>query len=86
MRFLTTAELAEALHCNTRQIGRLRRNGLIGGIRAGHGFVYSEKEIERFYDLYSGFDLSSDEKMRYAVTIKKGCSEQPTKAEHPRRR
>lgn len=73
MRFLTSAELADALHCHIRQIGRMRKNGLIGGIRTSHGYIFAESEIERFYDTYRGCDLSSDEKMRYAKATKKGC-------------
>lgn len=70
MKFFTTADLAAALHCNVRQIGKLRRNGLLQGIRAGHGFVFSEDEITEFYRTYAGCDLSTEEKMRFARLMK----------------
>lgn len=73
MKFYTTADIAAELHCNVRQIGKLRRNGLLKGIRAGHGYVFSEKEIEQFYDTYAGADLSTDEKMKFAKLLK-GCA------------
>lgn len=73
MEFFTSQDLADKLHCNVRQIGKLRRNGLLKGIRAGHGYVFSEKEIEQFYDTYAGADLSTDEKMKFAKLLK-GCA------------
>lgn len=33
MRWYTTAELADALHCSVRQVRRLHKYGLIKGIR-----------------------------------------------------
>lgn len=70
MKYYTTAEVAEAFRCNVRQISKLRRNGLLKGIRAGHGFVYSEREIETFYDTYAGCDLRTEEKMRFAKLLR----------------
>lgn len=70
MRFYTTADIAAELHCNVRQIGKLRRNGLLKGIRAGHGYVFAESDTETFYDRYAGCDLSSEEKMRFAKILK----------------
>lgn len=73
MKFYTTADIAAELHCNVRQIGKLRRNGRLKGIRAWHGYVFSEKEIEQFYDTYAGACLSTDEKMQFAKLLK-GCA------------
>ena len=70
MKFYSTSELAQEFRCNVRQIGKLRRNGLLKGIMAGHGYVFSEKEIERFYDTYAGADLRTEEKMRFAKILK----------------
>lgn len=70
MKFYTTADIAAEPHCNVRQIGKLRRNGLLKGIRAGHGYVFAESDIETFYERYAGCDLSSEEKMRFAKILK----------------
>lgn len=74
MKFYSTKELAQELHCNVRQVGKLRQNGLITGIRAGHGYVFAESEIERFWATYRGCDLSSEEKMRCAKILRGGLS------------
>ena len=74
MKFYSTSELAQEFRCNVRQIGKLRRNGLLKGIRAGHGYVFAESDIETFYERYAGCDLSSEEKMRFAKLLKNGCA------------
>lgn len=74
MEFFTTQDLADKLHCNVRQIGKLRRNGLLKGIRAGHGYVFADSDVATFYERYAGCDLSSEEKMRFAKLLKNGCA------------
>lgn len=70
MKFYTTAELAEAMHCSIRQIRRLHKYGAIKGIRTARGYVFHELEIASFWNYYRGMDLSNEEKIRAAVAIK----------------
>ena len=71
MKWYTTAELADALHCSVRQVRRLHKYGLIKGIRTARGYVFHELEITNFWNEYRGTDLSNEDKIRIAA-IKKG--------------
>jgi hypothetical protein len=65
--FYTQAELAKLLHCNIRQIGKMRRNGLISAIKIGHGYIYRRSDINTFWNRYIGMDLSNDGKILLAT-------------------
>ena len=71
MKWYTTQELAEAMHCSVRQVRRLHKYGLIQGIRTARGYVFHELEIANFWNTYRGADLSNEDKIRLAA-IKKG--------------
>lgn len=72
MKWYTTAELADALHCSVRQVRRLHKYGLITGIRTARGYVFHELEITNFWNTYRGCDLSNEDKIR-AAAITKGA-------------
>lgn len=59
----TTEEVAEKLRTHRNMVDRLRKLGLITGIKLGKGFIYSAKEIESFLERYAGEDLSNKEAM-----------------------
>lgn len=73
-QWFNTAELAEALHCSVKQIRRLRKYGLIEGIRTSKGYVYHEYEVDQFWQTFRGCDLSNEDKIRLAYAQKKGDS------------
>ena len=62
----TTDEVAEKLKTHRNMVDRLRRNGLINGIKLGKGFIFSEQELNRFLTSYAGMDLSNDSAMQEA--------------------
>jgi hypothetical protein len=64
--FYTQAELAKLLHCNSRQIGKLRRSGLLSAIRIGHGYIYRQSDIDTFWNHCTGMNLSNDGKILLA--------------------
>lgn len=64
--FYTQKELAKELHCNARAIGKLRQNGLLSAIRIGHGYIYRQADIDKFFSTYQGMDLSNDGKILLA--------------------
>lgn len=70
MKWYTTAELADALHCSVRQVRRLHKYGLIKGIRTARGYVFHELEITNFWNEYRGTDLSNEDKIRIAAKLK----------------
>lgn len=72
-KYLSTSELAKALHTDRRKVGWLRKYGLIVGMRASKGYVFRDDEIDRFWETYRGFDLSNEQKIRIARQIKKGA-------------
>lgn len=57
MKYLTTEEFANLLHCNRRLISDYRRAGLIKAIRAGKTYVYDEEDIKEFCKLVKGYDI-----------------------------
>lgn len=63
LKTYTTAEVATMLHTHRNMIDRLRRNGLLSGIKLGKGFIYSEEEVQRFLRNYAGLDLSNETNM-----------------------
>lgn len=63
---LTTEEVASALHTHRNMVDRLRRNGLINGIKLGKGFIFATTEIESFLKNYAGMDLSNEVAMQEA--------------------
>lgn len=65
-RAYTTEEVAELLRTHRNMVDRLRKNGLINGIKLGKGFIYSASEIARFFDRYAGMDLSNEFAMKEA--------------------
>lgn len=62
--YLTTEQLSKGLHCSRKNIGYLRKYGLLKGMKTGHGYIYSEDEIKTFYDRYSGNDLNNEQRIR----------------------
>lgn len=69
MKVYTTAELAELFHCNRRNIGKMRKYGLLHGIRVGHGYKFSEEEVNQFLEKYMGYSLRNDYEIRLAAQI-----------------
>ncbi len=60
MNYLTEREVAEKLKTNQRKISKLRKSGLIKGIKLSRHYVYQEKDIDEFFNDYLGKDLSAE--------------------------
>lgn len=56
---LTQEEVAKKLGTTKQHISVLREIGLIQAIRTGKGFMFSQREIERFQEVYRGCDISN---------------------------
>ncbi len=71
MRFLTTLEVADALHCNRRTIGWYRKYGLLQGMRTAHGYIFLEDDVLQFFNSNKGHDLSNEAKIRTVAALKR---------------
>lgn len=66
----TAEEAANALHCDIHKITMLRKNGLLHGIRIGKsGWIFSEKNLNDFWEEYIDEDLSNPEQIRIVSSI-----------------
>ena len=70
MKFYTTEEVAEMLHCNRRTIGAYYRYGALKGMRTSKGYIFKDTDIEEFYETYKGKDMCNAEDVRIAVKLK----------------
>lgn len=59
LNMLTQEEVAKKLGTTKQNISVLREIGLIQAIKTGKGFMFSQKEIERFQEVYRGCDVSN---------------------------
>lgn len=56
---LNQDEVAKKLGTTKQNISVLREIGLIQAIKTGKGFMFSQREIERFQEVYRGCDVSN---------------------------
>ncbi len=66
---LNQEEVAKKLGTTKQHISVLREIGLIQAIKTGKGFMFSQREIERFQEIYRGCDVSN--KMKALESYKK---------------
>ena len=59
---LTQEEVADKLGATKQHISVLREIGLIQAIKTGKSFMFSQREIERFQEVYRGCDISNKAK------------------------
>ena len=59
LNMLTQEEVAKKLGTTKQHISTLRELGLIQAIKTGKGFMFSQREIERFQEVYPGCDVSN---------------------------
>ena len=59
LNMLNQEEVAKMLGTTKQHISTLRELGLIQAIKTGKGFMFSQREIERFQEVYRGCDVSN---------------------------
>lgn len=59
LNMLSQEEVAKKLGTTKQHISTLRELGLIQAIKTGKGFMFSQREIERFQEVYRGCDVSN---------------------------
>ncbi len=59
----TTAELAEALHCDRHKVDALRRAGIFRGIRKGKTFIFYDLQVRDALKMLAEMqaDISNEE-------------------------
>lgn len=75
MQVFTTKEISSLLKMNPHKIGWLRKYGLLKGIKAGKGYIFSEEEIKRFLEEFQGSDLSSEHAIQLTAEMHKKAPE-----------
>lgn len=61
--YLRENDLAEYLSVNQQTIARLRKKGLISGIKLNRSWYYRKSDIDRLFDTYANCDLSGRTKI-----------------------
>ena len=59
LNMLTQEEVAKKIGTTKQHISTFRELGLIQAIKTGKGFMFSQREIERFQEVYRGCDVSN---------------------------
>ena len=62
LNMLSQEEVAQKLGTTKQHISTLRELGLIQAIKTGKGFMFSQREIERFQEVYRCCDVSNSVK------------------------
>lgn len=65
----TTRDLCELLKCNRTKIQWLRDSGLLKCRRFGKGYLTTQDELKEFFDITSGLDLGSKQKIMLAKQL-----------------
>lgn len=64
IRTYTMEQVAELMHVHKNQVMMWKNERILKGIKTGKGFVFSTKEIERFLDTFTGFDVSNPSRIQ----------------------
>ena len=56
---ITERELAEEFKIPQRGLATLRKNGFIKGVKVGRKWVYPKSEIDKFFETYIGYEVST---------------------------
>ncbi len=71
MNYYKGNEAAAAyLHVTARKISMYRRHGLITAFRGGHGWVYSQDELDKFMKEWQGYSLRNPDEIMAAKRMK----------------
>lgn len=66
----TAEQAAKALNCDVHKIGLLREHGLLHGIRMGkRGWIFSEQNLNDFWNEYTDEDLSNPDTIRIVAAL-----------------
>ena len=61
--YMSEKQLTNYLSVNQQTIARLRKKGLISGIKLNRSWYYRKTEIDTFFDTYKNCDLSGKTKI-----------------------
>lgn len=59
----TVDEVANIMHVHKHQVMMWKNECILNGIKTGKGYVFSVRELIRFQDLYTGYDISNPTKI-----------------------
>lgn len=65
--YMFQKDAALYLHCTQRKIASYRKHGMLKCAKLGKNYVYRREWLDSFMEEWSGFDLSNEEKIQFAV-------------------
>jgi len=66
----TAEQAAKVMNCDIHKITALRKHGLLHGIKLGkRGWIYSEQDLQNFWNEYRDEDLSNSERIKVISEI-----------------
>ena len=69
--YMYGAEASKYLLTTERKLSLYRRCGLLKYSKLGRNYVYRRQWLDEFMENWSGYDLSNEDKVRYAIDAKK---------------
>ncbi len=69
--YMFAEDASKYLMTTTRKIALYRQHGLLKYGKLGKNYVYKKSWCDQFMEEWSGFDLSSEEKVRSAINERK---------------
>ena len=68
MKLYSTEEVCNIFGCSDKMLRYYRNKNVLKGIKVGHGWRYSEEELENFYNMFKGCDISNKTKVDFYLS------------------
>ena len=65
--YMFQPEAAKYLRTTGRNIALWRKSGLLKAVKSGKAYVYKRSWLDQFMEDWSGYDMSSETKVRFAI-------------------
>ena len=69
--YMYADDAAKYLLTTERKISLYRRNGLLKYGKLGKNYVFKKSWLDEFMEQWSGYDLSNESKIKYAINVRK---------------
>lgn len=65
--YMYQPEAAKYLRTTSRNIALWRKSGLLKAVKSGKSYVYKRSWLDQFMEDWSGYDMSNESKIRFAI-------------------
>lgn len=69
--YMFASDAARYLQTTERKISLYRRKGLLKYGKLGKNYVFKKSWLDEFMEQWSGYDLSNESKIKYAINAQK---------------